>query len=99
MRDVVAFGTAWQDERDFLRRLCREYTRGDAAFAVDEQHQGDRFERLSPLQFASRLKRLREIELEQQMFSDLENGFIASRAEFEPHDMDWTQEVAQNASA
>ena len=81
----MAFGSAWEDERVFLRDLWCWYDEGNAPFEVYEGHS----ERISPAQFAAILKHYRAIELEQQMLSDLECGYIESHAAFQPHDEDW----------
>lgn len=88
IRDVIAFGSDWE-ERMFLRDLSRWYDKGNAPFAVHEIAVRGRGERLSPAQFVALLKHYRAIELEQQMLSDLECGYIASHASFRPHDEDW----------
>ncbi|KQZ43973.1 hypothetical protein [Duganella sp. Root1480D1] len=91
IRDVEIFGSQWEIERLFLRQLSREYLSSpNPPFFVREVDLNGYGEVLTPQALNERLKFWRGIELEQQMFSDLENGFISSREEFVPHDEEWT---------
>lgn len=89
IRDVVAFSNAWQEERLFLRDLSRLYLEGNAPFDVFELLDVGHVDLLSPIEFMVKLNHYRDIELEQQMLSDLECGHIATRGEFQPHDENW----------
>ena len=89
VRDVAIFGNTWEEERAFLCALWRSYALGNAPFDVSEQGPYGPVEHLSPIQLEARLRQCREIELEQQMQSDVECGFIGSRDEFVPHDEEW----------
>ena len=90
IRDVAIFEGQWESERLFLAELSLEYSSNvEPPFFVKEADENGHSEALSPQTFEDRLKFWRRIELEQQMFSDLENGFILSREEFVPHDEEW----------
>lgn len=92
IRDVALFASNWQTERLFLAELARQYS-GDphVPFTVWEADEAglDEDEELDPERFMARLKLCREIELEQQMHSDLEMGYITSPEQFTPHDDHW----------
>lgn len=93
IRDVAIFHSQWQSERLFLRELSREYSSDtNAYFIVHEVNDCGLNEALTPDDLKSRLEFWRGIELEQQMQSDLENGYISSPDEFSPHDDDWVQQ-------
>ena len=94
VRDVSVFGSDWDDERIFLGELWRSYSLGNAPFDVYEQSRTGKLEHLSPAQLEAILRHYREIELDQQMQSDLECGFIGSHDEFIPHDEEWFAPVA-----
>ena len=90
IRDVDPFASNWQEERLFLAALARHYADDpEAPFTVRESDETGFEEMLDPGQFMARLKMCRDIELEQQMHSDLEMGTIASREQFVPHDAEW----------
>lgn len=88
IRDIVVFGSNWEEERLFLVDLWRWHSEGNAPFELFELAKSGRCEPLSSSQLAARLKHYRAIELE-QMLSDLECGYIESHADFQPHDEDW----------
>jgi hypothetical protein len=91
IRDVEIFGHGWHDERLFLSALSKQYANGASApFTIRETDRSGLNEALSPEKLLARLKFWREIELEQQMHSDLEMGYISSPEGFVPHDSDWT---------
>ena len=96
IRDIEVFGEHWEDERRFLAALWRVYSRGNAAFEVQEQRPDGSFDIVSPEDLASRLEHYREIELEQQMLSDLECGHIDQPEAFEPHDDDWFERTGHD---
>jgi hypothetical protein len=89
VRDVALFGSDWDEERIFLYELWRSYSFSNAPFDIYEQSRYGKLEHLSPVQLEARLRHYREIELDQQMQSDLERGFIGSHDEFVPHDEEW----------
>lgn len=80
----------WIEVRAKLKHIHTIYSSNSAPPFVVIESELDHSEELNPDQFMSRLKNWRVIELETQMLSDLENGYIAERPEFEPHDEDWT---------
>jgi len=93
IRDVAIFSSQWQSERLFLRDLSREYSSDtNAPFIVCEVNDYGLNEALTPLMLRTRLEFWRGIELEQQMQSDLDNGYISSPEEFFPHDEEWNQQ-------
>lgn len=90
VREINIFGSQWQSERLFLRELALEYSSDmNVPFIVRETNEYGLNEVLSPESLRHRLEFWRGIELEQQMLSDLENGFISSPEEFVPHDEEW----------
>jgi hypothetical protein len=92
VRDVEIFGRNWQSERLWLRDLSRYYLlEASVPFYVKETDQFGLDTMLGAEALAKRLICAREIELEQQLSSDLENGFISERDAFVPHDEDWTR--------
>jgi hypothetical protein len=85
--EIRIFADAWRENRSRLPGWLK-LLRGDpAAFAVSQVRDGEE-EPLSAELFAARLAHLRQIELETQRQTDLEEGFITSPDEFEAHDED-----------
>lgn len=83
------FGNDWQNERLALVAVYEMYKSqiGCPFFVIDTNSSVQK--KLSPDELHSKFIFWRSIELETQMNSDLENGYIKSPAEFEPHDEDW----------
>ena len=94
LRTFSAFEGRWEEEREVLARLARAYVSApDAPYLfVDIQEDGT-YEILPPEELREALRHLRDIEIEAQRQSDLEQGFITEAGEFEPHDEDWTAGV------
>lgn len=85
------FGNAWETDRIELSLLANKYAETKTLpfqFVLMEDDEIEAF--LSPEMLNDQLKHLRHIELETQRNSDLENGFITTPNDFEPHDEDWT---------
>jgi hypothetical protein len=87
--DIPIFAGAWQENRvrlpDWLKLIQSERT----AFAVSEIRDGKE-EMLSASGFAARIAHLRGTELETQMHTDLEEGFITRPQDFKAHDENWS---------
>lgn len=85
------FSGTWETDRIGLSLLAKKYADAESLpyqFAIIEDEEIEEF--LSADDLYDHLKHLRHIELETQRNSDLENGYISSPDEFEPHDEDWT---------
>lgn len=88
VRDFVAFGSNWEEDRLLLRKVALLYFAPAPGFIVKEVNGTQ--EVLSPQMLQNQLTFWRSIELEQQRQSDLEMGYISAKNEFEPHDEDWS---------
>lgn len=82
------FESDWQEIRLELKKLVDDWSNQIPPFFLrgDEDHDQ---EEISIADLRNLLQRARSIELEQEMASDLEMGYIKSREEFEPHEEDW----------
>ena len=69
-------------------RIYKLYSDKNAPFTVID-NDGDQRKLLSPPELKSKFEFWRGIELETQMNTDLEIGYIKDPDEFEPHDDDW----------
>ncbi|MBV7314295.1 hypothetical protein [Shewanella sp. NIFS-20-20] len=89
IRRFEIFGSEWQTERMELVAIYNLYASnsGTPFFILDTET--DKPKKISSKELSSKFEFWREIELETQMNSDLENGYIKSPSEFEPHDEDW----------
>ncbi|PHS06239.1 MAG: hypothetical protein COA78_14455 [Blastopirellula sp.] len=90
IQEYLIFEGQWAETRNKLKELADDWQKADLPFSIylsDEQAR-DEFEDVAS--FTSYLKHLRQIEVEQQMATDLEQGYINSRDEFIEHDEDWT---------
>ena len=91
IREFEEFGSSWETDRVALSELtktCTENQNLPYEFVSLENSEIDEF--FTPKTLLIKLSYLRQIELETQKNSDLENGYIANPDEFEPHDEDWT---------
>ena len=84
----------WQESRRTIKRLLARIEQGDLLLDITEYREGDDFapqeEPLSAAGLKERLHVLREINIEQDMASQLEMGYIKSPREYEPTDEDET---------
>ena len=82
----------WQESRRTIKRLLARIERGELLLDITEYSEGDGFapqeEPLSAAALKERLHVLREINIEQDMASQLEMGYIKSPREYEPTDED-----------
>ncbi len=88
IRTFEIFGSDWESQRMELIDIYNIYSIQDAPFSVVET-EGAEKKLLSPSELKSKFEFWRGIELETQMNSDLEMGYIKDPSEFEPHDEDW----------
>ncbi|MCP4123961.1 MAG: hypothetical protein GY751_19615 [Bacteroidetes bacterium] len=80
----------WESERVILAKISREYsTDPDIPYFVRETEEGTESKFLLPEDLRKSIKGWRSVELETQRNIDLENGYIATPKEFQPHDEDW----------
>lgn len=90
IRTFEAFDNEWDTEKFTLVKLAKGYNQNTPyqfALLFDDS-EIDEF--LNKDELNNWIKNLRHIELEEQRNSDLENGYIQTQEEFEPHDDDWT---------
>ncbi|MBL3655811.1 hypothetical protein [Fulvivirga sediminis] len=84
------FEGSWEVDRLELARLVKEISEvQDLPYQLALVEDLEIMEFLSAEKLYDYLRHLREIELETQRNSDLENGYISSPDDFEPHDEDW----------
>ena len=91
IKSFEVFDNTWETDRIELSKLAKKYAEVKNLpyqFALMEDSKIDEF--LSPENIYDHLKHLRHIELEIQRSTDLENRYIATPDDFEPHDEDWT---------
>ncbi|PSF11693.1 hypothetical protein [Marinobacter shengliensis] len=89
IRRFEIFGSEWETERMKLVEVYNLYaSNSDTPFYILDT-ESDKPKKISPAELSNKIKFWREIELETQMNSDLENGYINNPSEFEPHDEDW----------
>jgi hypothetical protein len=85
--EFAIFDNAWQDSKPVMRRLVAAIDEGVIPLTVYEHFESSEFppkdEPLTAAQFAERLASLREIELEQDTATQLEEGYIQSPEEYE----------------
>jgi hypothetical protein len=88
---IESFEGDWESNRKILAKVAREYqVSGGVYFFVRTKEAEFDAEFLSPEEYIESLQGLRELELEAQLNSDLEMGYISSPEEFVPHDEEWT---------
>jgi hypothetical protein len=85
------FEGSWETERVRLAEMTKMYIKNqNLPYQIVLIEDSKIVEILSPTGLQNKLKYLRNIELENQRNSDIENGFISKPSEFKPHDEDWT---------
>jgi hypothetical protein len=83
------FGNDWENMRVelvYIHSLHKQPNK--APFTVIET-ETQKQKRVTAAELVSKFAFWRSIELENQMNSDLENGYISEPREFEPHDQNW----------
>ncbi|WP_166829568.1 hypothetical protein [Thalassoroseus pseudoceratinae] len=83
---IEPFCNDWQERRHLLVQLAQQISNGELHLvAIDEE---------GPMTVEGLwgvIQHLRAVELETQMHTDLEQGYINTRDQFVPHDEDWTR--------
>lgn len=88
--EITPFQSDWQDQRRILVQVARDISGGLLPLTVTEQF-ASREEPVSIEMLHNLIKHFRQIELETQRDTMLENGEIVDPSEFTTFDEDWTQ--------
>lgn len=88
--EITPFQSDWQDQRRILVQVARDISGGLLPLTVTEQF-ASREEPVSIEMLHNLIKHFRQIELETQRDTMLENGEIVAPSEFTTFDEDWTQ--------
>ncbi len=89
IRSFHIFGKDWESQRKDLVVIYNLYSSQEGAHFVVVDTEQHKPKQLSPEELYRKFKFWRGIELETQMNSDLENGYIQNPSEFVPHDDNW----------
>ena len=90
IRTFEIFGNDWDNQRKELLDIYKLYLSNNPPFIIIDSE--DQINPLSPTKLKLKLEFWRSIEIDTQMNSDLEMGYINNPADFEQHDEDWTKQ-------